>query len=132
MQSVPDEELDAHSLDYRPANQPKDEPLRYHGVLRSATVRHNDQAVSIQVLVVKSRTKVKLDQERRQTYLDRLTSRLGKIQSMLNTRRYKKRDFTWNQIEKARGGNPSKGLVEVELTGSDGDLKLTYQMSLLK
>ena len=103
-------------------------PLRYHGVLRSATVQHNGQAVSIRVLVVKSRTKVKLDQERRQTYLDRLTSRLEKIQSMLNTRRYKKRDYTWNQIEKARGGNPSKGLVEVKLTGSDGDLKLTYQI----
>jgi transposase len=128
LQSVPDEELDAHPLDYRPANQPKDESLRYHGVLRSATVQHNDQAVSIRVLVVKSHTKVKLDRERRQTYLDRLTSRLEKIQSMLNTRRYKKRDFTWHQIEKARGGNPSKGLVEVELTGSDGDLKLTYQI----
>jgi len=128
MQSVPDKELEAHPLDYRPANQPQDEPLRYHGVLRSATVQHNEQAVSIQVLVVKSRTKAKLDRERRQTYLDRLTNRLAKIQSMLNTRRYKKRDYAWHQIEKARGGNPSKGLVEVELTGSDGDLKLTYQI----
>ena len=129
MRSVPDEELAAHPLDYRPANQPKDGPLRYQGVLRSATIRHNALTVLIQVLVVKSRTKVKLDRERRQTYLDRLTGRLEKIQGMLNTRRYKQRDYTWTQIEKARGGNPAKGLVDVELTGSDGNLKLTYQIN---
>lgn len=128
MQSVPDEELAAHPLDYRPANQPKNDPLRYQGVLRSATIRHNAQSVLIQVLVVKSRNKMKLDRERRQTYLNRLTGRLEKIQGMLNTRRYKRRDYTWTQIEKARGGNPAKGFVDVELTGSDGNLRLTYQI----
>jgi transposase len=128
MRAVPDEELAAHRLDYRPVNQPKGEPLRYQGVLRCATIHHNGQAVAIQVLVVKSRTKVKLDRERRQTYLERLTHRLEKIQSMLNTRRYKRRDYTWAQIDKARHGNPAKGLVDVELTGEDGNLRLTYQV----
>jgi hypothetical protein len=128
MRAVPDEELASHPLDYRPVNQPKDEPLRYQGALRSATIHHNGQEVPIQVLVVKSRTKRKLDQERRQTYLERLTQRLDKIQSMLNTRRYKRRDYTGAQIDKARRGNPSKGLVEVSLTGEDGNLKLTYQV----
>jgi transposase len=127
MEAVSDTELDEHPLAYRPTNQPQDEPLRYQGVLQSAAIEHGGKKVPIQVLVVKSRSKVKLDRDRRQTYLDRLTGRLQEIQSMLNTRRYKRRDYTWAQIEKARRGNPSKGLVAVELTGEDGNLKLTFQ-----
>jgi transposase len=129
MRAVADEELTAHPLDYRPLNQPKDESLRYQGVLRPATIHHDGQTVPIQVLVVKSRTKVKLDRERRQTYLERLTHRLDKIQSLLNSRRYKRRDYTWAQIDKARRGNPAKGLVDVELSGEDGNLRLTYQVA---
>lgn len=126
LRSVPDRELAAHPLAYRPLNQPKEEPFRYQGLLRSATIEYEGQAVPIQVLVVKSRTKVKLDRERRQTSLKRLTDRLEKIQSMLNTRRYKSRDYTWAQIEKARRGNAAKTLVDIELTGTDGELSLTY------
>jgi transposase len=129
MDGVSDKELENHELAYRPANQPKDEPLRYSGVLKSATIEHNGETVPIQVLVVKSQTKVKLDRERRQTYLERLTSRLQKIQGMLNTRRYKRRDYTWVQIEKARRGNRAKSLVDVELSGEDGNLKLTFQVN---
>lgn len=129
MDAVSDEELKAHVLPYRPANQPQDEPLRYQGVLRCATVEHEDKEVPIQILVMKSRTKAKLDRDRRQTYLNRLTKRLQEIQGMLNTRRYKRRDYTWSQIEKARRGNPAKALVDIELTGEDGNLKLTFQLN---
>jgi transposase len=129
LDSVSDKELEDQPLAYRPANQPKDEPLRYHGVLRSATIEYERKRVPIQVLVVKSRTKVKLDRDRRQTYLERLTGRLEEIQGLLNTRRYKQRDYTWAQIEKARRGNPAKGLVDVELSGEDGNLKLTFQLN---
>lgn len=69
----------------------------------------------IQVLGVKSRNKVKLDPERGQTYLDRLTGQLEDIQSLLNTRRHKRRDYASAQIEKARRGNPANRLVDVEL-----------------
>jgi transposase len=79
--------------------------------------------------VVKSRTKVKLDRDRRQTYLDRLTGRLEEIQGMLNTRRYKRRDYAWSQIEKGRRGNPAKSLVDTELTGDDGNLELSFQVN---
>jgi transposase len=79
--------------------------------------------------VVKSRTKVKLDREQRETYLDRLTNRLEEIRGMLNTRRYKRRDYAWTQIEKARRGNPVKRLVDIELTGEDGNLKLSYGLN---
>jgi transposase len=129
LEAVSDKELEEHPLAYRPTNQRKDEPLRYHGVLRSGTIEHEGESVPIQVLVVKSRTKVKLDRDRRQTYLQRLTGRLEEIQGMLNTRRYKRRDYTWSQIEKARRGNPAKGLVDVELSGVDGQLKLSFQLN---
>jgi transposase len=129
MDAVSDKELEDHPLGYRPVNQPQDEPLRYHGVLRSATIEYEEEEVPIQVLVVKSRTKVKLDRDRRQTYLDRLTGRLEEIQGMLNTRRYKRRDYAWSQIEKARHGNPAKSLVDIELTGEDGNLKLTFHLN---
>jgi transposase len=129
MGSVPHEELREHPLAYRPVNQPQDEPLRYQGVVRSATIEYEGKTVPIQVLVVKSRPKVKLDAERRQTHLGRLIKRLKQIQCMLNTRRYKRRDYTWGQIEKARGGNPAKGLVNVELTGEDGTLRLAFGLN---
>ena len=64
--------------------------------------------MAIQVLVVKSVTKVKLDHDRRQTYLQRLTKRLAAIQGMLNQRRYKKRAYTQRQIEQACQGNPAR------------------------
>jgi len=129
MDAVSDEELENHPLAYRPSNQPQDEPLRYHGVLRSATIEYESESVPIQVLVIKSRTKVKLDRERRQTYLDRLTGRLEEIQGLLNTRRYKRRDYALMQIEKARRGNPAKDLVDIELSGEDAKLKLTFQLN---
>jgi hypothetical protein len=129
MESILDEELEDHPLAYRPVAQPTDEPLRYSGVLRCATVEYEGQRIPIQVLVVKSQTKVKLDQDRRQTYLDRLTGPLEEIQGLLNTRRYKRQDYAWTQIEKTRRGNPAKSLVDIELTGDDGLLRLTVQIN---
>jgi transposase len=126
--SVTNEELDRCPLDYRPVNQPADEPLRYYGVLREETIAHDGQEVPIQLLVVKSRTKVKLDRERRETYLKRLIGRLEEIQGMLNTRRYKRKRFVQKQIDKARRGNPAKRFVDVALSGEDGNLTLTFQV----
>jgi transposase len=124
-----DSELEAHPLANRPVAQPRDEPLRCSGVLRSATIEYEGQRVPIQVLVVNSQTKAKLDRDRRQTYLERLTGRLQEIQRLLNTRRYKRRDYAWAQVEKARRGNPAKRLMDIELTGKDGDLRLTVQVN---
>lgn len=126
--SATNEELDKHPLDYRPVSQPADEPLRYYGVIREATIEHQGQEVPIQILLVKSRTKAKLDRDRRQTYLKRLTDRLGEIQGMLNKRRYKRKSFAQKQIDNALRSNPVKRFVEVTLTGEDGNLTLTYQL----
>lgn len=127
--AVTDAELDQQPLDYRPVSQPDHEPLRYHGVLRQVTLEHDDQKVPIQVLVVRSRTKAKLDREKRQTYLKRLTNRLEQIATMLNTRRYKRRAYAQQQIDKALAGNSAKRLVDVELTGEDGNLSLTFAVN---
>ena len=59
LESVTNEELEAHLLDYRPDSQPADEQSRYHGVLRSATIEHEGKTVPIHVLVMKSRAKIK-------------------------------------------------------------------------
>jgi transposase len=126
LDSVTEAELDQQPLDYRPTSQPDHEPLRYHGVLRQVILEHNDQEVPLQVLVVRSRTKAKLDRDKRQTYLKRLTNRLEKIVTMLNTRRYKRRAYAQQQIDKALNGNPVKRLVDVELTGEDGNLSLNF------
>lgn len=126
--SVTNKELDNSPLDYRPVTQPADEPRRYCGVLREATIEREGQEAPIQLLVVKSRTKVKLDRDRRQTYLKRLTDRLEEIQEMLNTRRYKRRSFTQQQIDKALQGNAARRFIDVSLTGEDGHLTLTFQV----
>ena len=132
IQAVSNTELAEQPLDYRPTNQPQGEPLRYQGVLRPAIIEQEGHQVAIQVLVVKSVTKVKLDRDRRQTYLQRLTKRLEAIQGMLNQRRYKKKEYTQRQIEKACQGNPAKDLVEIELSGQDGDLTLSFQVNAVR
>ncbi|MDQ4075371.1 MAG: IS1634 family transposase [Chloroflexota bacterium] len=126
--SVSHEELDAQPLDYRPRSQPADEPPRYYGSLRRATVEQDGQAVPLQLLVVKSHGKLKLDRQRRATYLQRLTERLDDIQGMLNTRKYKRKAYAQQQIDKACQGNPAQH-VEIELTGSDGNLPLAYRLN---
>ncbi len=73
-----------------------------------------------------------VDRDRRQTYLQRLTKRLEAIQGMLNQRRYKKKEYTRRQIEKACQGNPAKDLVKIELSGQDGELTLSFQVNTVR
>ena len=127
--SVSNDELETHPLDYRPLDQPSDEPPRYQGVLCQATIEYEGQTVCVPVLVVKSRNKVKLDQERRTTYLKRLTDRLDALAGMLNTRRYKSKAYAQRQIDNACQGNPASQFVDIELAGSDGELVLTYRVN---
>jgi transposase len=129
LESVTNEELEVHPLDYRPVSQPADEPPRYYGVILPATIESEGQEVPIQVLVVKSCTKIKLDRDRRDTYLKRLINRLEEIKGMLNSRRYKRKAYTQKQIDKALQGNPAKRFVDIELAGVDDNLTLTYQVN---
>jgi transposase len=127
--AVPVTELQAATLDYLPQRAPAETAPIYSGVWREHTLTHQTQALRVRVLVVYSRTKAKLDAAKRQGQLDKLLQRLAALQSHLNQRKYKRRDYTVEQIHLAQRGNPVKALVEVELQGEDGALTLTFQVN---
>lgn len=132
LEAVTPEELLAQPLAYRAVHTNPTAPPPYCGVWREHTVSYQAQSVPVRVLVVYSRSKAKLDAEKRQTELDRLTQRLAKIQGHLNQRKYKRREYTLEQIHLAQRGNSAKGLVDVELGGEEGALTLMYQVNAAK
>jgi transposase len=115
-------------LDYRPQRHfPKDGPfIPYRGVWRPFEVAYEGQVYQDRALVVWTAGKQRLDEAKRKHYLKRLLNRLAEIKKKLNTRRYASREYTAHQIALAKRGNPAKGLVSTQLTGSDGHLKLTF------
>jgi transposase len=127
--AVPASELHAATLDYLPHRAPAETGPLYAGVWREHTLTHQMHAVRLRVLVVYSRTKAKLDAEKRQAQIDKLLKRLTAIQSHLNQRKYKRRDYTLEQIHLAQRGNPTKALVDVALQGEEGALRLTFQVN---
>ncbi len=129
LDAVPLDELLAHPLAYRSVHTNPTAPPPYCGVWREHTVTYQAQSVRARVLVVYSRSKAKLDAEKRQAELDRLLQRLAKIQAHLNHRKYKRREYTLEQIHLAQRGNSAKGLVDIELGGEEGALTLTYQVN---
>jgi transposase len=124
--AVSADELAAHPLPYRPRNQPAEEPPRYHGVLRQTRLEHAGVSFPVQVLVVHSDTKAKLDREAREKQLQRLLDRLTHIQQKLNTLRYKQPAYVHHQIQKALEGNPARRFVDVHLEGETGELVFTF------
>lgn len=129
---VPAQELLAHPLDYAPLRATPNALPTYYGVWREHTLVHEGQTLRVRVLVVYSRSKAKLDAEKRQAYLAKLFKRLAGIQSHLNQRKYKRRAYALEQIHLAQRGNPLRHLVDVELQGEDGALTLTYQVNPLR
>lgn len=51
---------------------------------------------------------------------------LALILKRLNTRRYKRRRYVEERIQKLSQGNPAKGLVDIGLAGNDGALTLAH------
>ena len=129
MDSVPAEELHAATLDYVPQRAPANTAPLYAGVWRTHTLTHASHALPVRVLVVYSRTKAKLDAEKRQDQLDKLCKRLTTIQSQLNQRKYKRHAYALEQIHLAQRGNAAKALVDIALQGEDGALTLTFQVN---
>jgi transposase len=126
---VPADELHAATLDYLPERAPANSAPLYAGVWREHTLTYESHALRVRILVVYSRTKAKLDAEKRQAQLDKLCRRLTAIQSHLNQRKYKGRAYTLEQIHLAQRGNAVKALVDVELAGADGALTLTFEVN---
>ncbi len=132
LDAVPFDELLAQPLAYRSVHTAPTASPPYCGVWREHTVTYQTQSVRVRVLVVYSRSKAKLDSEKRQAELDRLLQRLANIQAHLTQRKYKRRDYTLEQIHWAQRGNSAKGLVDIELGGEEGALMLTYRVNAVK
>lgn len=128
IRSVSEAEWAKSELDYRPQRHfPAAGPfLPYRGVWRPFPVEYEGQIYQDRALVVWTAGKQGLDEAKRKHYLKRLLNRLAEIKKRLNIRRYASREYTAHQIALAKRGNPAKGLVQTELTGSDGQLKLTF------
>lgn len=124
LMSVSTEELLSSPLDYRPQNQKKDDPPIYYGMLSNVSISGEkiNETVEAQALILYSTRKAKLDSDKRNNLLDKYLGRLKEIHSYLNTRKYKKAAYTWEQIHKAQSKYATvKHLVDVQLTGTDTD-----------
>jgi transposase len=128
IRSVSEDEWADSELDYRPQRHfSADSPfIAYRGVWRPFAVDYEGQVYHDRALVVWTAGKQQLDEDKRKRYLKKLLNRLAEIKKMLNTRRYASREYTTHQIALAKRGNPAKTLVQTELTGTDGHLKLTF------
>ena len=128
IRSVTEQEWAKSELGYRPQRHfPADSPfIPYRGVWRPFAVEYEGRIYDDRALVVWTAGKQKLDEDKRKHYLKRLLNRLAEIKKMLNSRRYASREYTTHQIALAKRGNPAKGLVKTDLTGPDGQMKLTF------
>ncbi len=130
--SISTAELTKHPLSYRPQNQKASEPVIYYGVLSDVSLsgKKIQETVKAQALILYSRKKAKLDNDKRTTLLNRYLKRIEKIRGYLNTRKYKKLAYTWEQIHKAQSNYAAvKELLEVQLTGTDGKLEMSFSIN---
>jgi transposase len=132
LMSVSTAELQRHPLEYRPKSQKEEEPPVYYGVLRKVSIsgKKVEGTVEVQALILYSANKAKLDEGKRTTLLDRFLARLGTIEKHLNVRKYKKKAYTSEQIGKAQSKYASvRDLVDIQLTGEDGQLALSFSVN---
>lgn len=131
LSQVTGEELAAHELSYRPQRKSaRGQPfVPYQGVWRSFTCTYQGQSFADRALVVWSAGKARLDQQKRKTYLKRLLNGLDHLQRHLNTGKYRNRDEVVKQLASLQRGNPTKSLVEVNLSGPDEPLALHFQLN---
>ena len=131
LSSVTAQELIAHELGYRPkrvkANDARFVP--YQGVWRTYVFEYGGERFVDRALVVWSAGKQRLDEQKRKTYLKRLLNGLESIQKRLNQRRYKRKVYVEQRLGKLREGNPAWGLVDVTLSGVDGQLQFNFRIN---
>jgi len=132
LDSVPTDELMSHPLHYHPARAMNTTEPAYYGVWREHAFTHEGHSVHTRVLVVHSVSKARLDAQKREEALQKLEKRLAEIQKHLNQRKYKRRDYTLEQIHLAQRGNSARHLLNIELTGDDGTLTLQYHVNAEK
>jgi transposase len=132
LMSVSTAELQQHPLEYRPKSQKENETAVYYGVLRKVSIsgKKVEGTAEVQALILYSTNKAKLDEGKRTTLLNRLLARLETIGKHLNVRKYKKKAYTSEQIGKAQSKYASvRDLVDIQLTGEDGQLALSFSVN---
>lgn len=131
--AVPEEELMNAPLQYRPRSARPGDPPSYYGVLREVTFTYEDgtdeHSETLQLLVMYSRGKVRLDKQKREDHLARASAALGAIQSKLNVRRYKRKCYVEQRIANELKKAPAaRGLINWQLAGEDAALTLTFKL----
>lgn len=131
LRSVAAATLAKQPLNYRPQRvKPDDAEFQpYQGVWRPFTVEHGGEKVTDRALVVWSAGKDRLDNKKRTTHLKRLLNELANIQKRLNIRRYKKRQYVEERLKSVQCGNPAKGLVDIQFSGTDAKLSLHFAIN---
>lgn len=131
--SVSDQELGANALAYRPQRKASaDHPfVPYRGVWRTIRFCHQGQTVTDRALVVWSAAKERLDITKRKTLLKRILDGLARIQAHLNQRQYRRRDYVVKRLARVCCGTTAD-LIDVELSGEDGAMRLHFALSRSK
>lgn len=132
LMSVSTAELQQHPLEYRPKSQKENGIAVYYGVLQKISIsgKKVEGTVEVQALILYSTNKAKLDEGKRTTLLNRFLARLGTIGKHLNVRKYKRKAYTSEQIGKAQSKYASvRDLVDIQLTGEDGQLALSFSVN---
>ena len=131
LESVNAAKLAAHPLAYRPQRISAPDPnfVPYQGVWRPFTFALADQTFSDRALVVWSAGKHRLDEQKRKTHLKRLLNQLAALQAKLNTRRYKERRYVEQRLTSIQQGNAAKGLLDIQLEGTDTALQLRFRIN---
>jgi transposase len=131
LSEVSGEELASHPLEYRPQRAERDPSWQpYQGVLRTLEITHPDDAarnLCLQVLVVWSPAKARLDAQLRQKNLERLEASLTHLQGKLNHRPYSKAQAAQKRLNQLLSRHPARPYLEVGLAGQDGELTLCWQ-----
>jgi len=128
--SVSDGELQANILAYRPRRKaPTSRPfVPYRGVWRTISFTHDGQTVTDRGLVVWSAAKERLDVDKRKTLLKRILNGLSSVQTHLNQRQYRRREYVLHRLAQVCTGTTA-ALVDVDLSGEDGVLQLHFAIN---
>ncbi len=131
--SVPMSVLQANELAYRPMRPASAQHpfVPYRGVWRTVTFAHADQTVTDRALVVWSAAKEHLDITKRKTLLKRVLNGLAQIQGYLNQRKYRRREYVLTRLARVCTGSAA-GLIDVDLSGDDGALRLHFAINRAK
>jgi hypothetical protein len=126
-------DLREHPLPHRPRRGKPADPIPYYGIARPTAfaAEIDGEAVRVpgQLLIALSESKERLDREHRQAALAEREAALAGIARQLSRGKSKQRDDVGQRPAAVQRGNRAKRLVDVELGGEDGQLRLRYAVS---